>query len=260
MSTLETNSVNDYVDPWEDDETVPELPSQSIWKKWMKRIPLSFLHYKKPSGETQWMAYYENLYKAKGACSKTFKRLLFSNGFWFIPNPYVDGHPMFYRYCSDGVTLADVDFVLGRWADRYTPASKKRNAPSVSSVVEDQRSEEDKIIQNMIADIQNNWEKLYQHQLHNLPGKSIAMTDEFQQKKWRKSQDESEKEAILSLVYLFVSPIKNWSWMNDILHQDNIRLLCRIVYTGAPPKYKEKLLSRWIEGQWITKDSLKWFK
>lgn len=259
MNTQETDSTNDYIDPWEDDEDGRELPVQKGWEKWLQQLPLPFLNYKKPSGEAQWMMYYENLYKEKGACSKTFKKLLSSNGFWMIPNPYVDGHPMFYRYCSDGVTLADVDFVLGRWADRYTPMQKSREK-AAALVNEDMRSEEDKTIQHLIAQIQNNWEKLYQHQLHNLPGQSIAMTDEYQQKKWRKGQDISEKEAILSLVYLFVSPIKNWCWMNEILHQDNIRLLCRIVYTGAPPKYKKELLKQWIKGQWITKDSLKWFE
>ncbi len=213
---------------------------------------------KKQTSNHEWMGYYKKTYKSEGPSVQIFKSLLLRNGFYNLPNPYVDGNPSFYDYCQDGITLADIDFVLGRWEDKFAP---KPSPPQASRpFVVDKRKESEIKVQELIAQISGDWEGLYRHRPQQLQGQSIAMTEENNRKSWIKQQQRWEQEAIKCLIILFKSPTKNWLWISEIVHQDNIRLLCKIVYDNAPQSARGLLLKQWKKVGWVTEASQKWFK
>lgn len=208
--------------------------------------------------DQEWMGYYKKTYKSHGPSVKLFTSLLARNGFYNLNNPFVDGNPHFYDFCQDGITLADIDFVLGRWEEKFAP--KTHAAPSARSFVADGRKDSEIKTQDLIAQIAGDWPILYSHHPQQLQGQSISMTEDNNRKSWIKKQKRWEADAIKCLVVLFKSAVKNWIWISEIVHQDNIRLLCKIVYDNAPQSDRSILLKQWKKAGWVTEASQKWFK
>lgn len=245
---------SDHPDVWDEQHDFVR-PSLSWWNGFG-----SLWRYQKEGGQEEWMGYYKNLYKSQGPSPHLFKILLQRNGLWNIPNSFFDGNPHYYAFCADGVALADVDFVLGRWEEKYAPKDTQDINSSQSSPAPDNRSEKEKKTQALIAEISRDWEVLYRHHPQDLQGQSIVMTEDNNRREWIKTQKKWESDAIACLVLLFSSPLKNWQWMEKVVHVDNIRLLCKIVYDNAPKARKAKLLRQWKKANWVTAVSEKWFK
>lgn len=235
-------------DVWEeqDDAALP----QSHWYDrfgWLARR----FRFGKPVAEREWMGYYNGLYTERGPSVELFSALLRRNGLWFVANPFYEGNPHFYRYCADGVTLADVDYVLTRWSDRFSPRSPEaepRPTPMLDAV------------QSEIQLISQQWEALYRHQPHLLPGQSIAVTEERNRQNTNKTHEIWEQDALHCLRVLFASSLDNWQWMERVVHKDNIRLLCKIVYDNAPLSHRPFLLAQWKTAGWVSDATQKWFQ
>jgi len=252
-----TNQMDDSSpDVWDEQDEIQ--PPQKHWWSCLGSVvrPWRNQHTK----QMEWMGYYNAMYKSQGPSVKIFKSLLLRNGYFYVPNPYVDGNPNFYNYCQDGITLADIDFVLGRWEEKFAPKHNTDRDRSTQGFVPDKRKSSEIKVQDLIARISQNWETVYLHRPQQLQGQSITMTEENNRKTWIKTQQKWEREAILSLIVLFKSSIKNWRWISEIVHHDNIRLLCKIVYDGAPQSDRPVLLKQWKKVNWVTEASQKWFK
>lgn len=251
MEQFEDNSNADVWDE-QDDLKRPE-------KHWWSGFGNFLRPWRSPeTTQNEWMGYYKKTYKSHGPSAKLFKSLLARNGFSNIPNPFVDGNPNFYDFCQDGITLADIDFVLGRWQEMFAP--REDETPPQRHTVTDKRKAEEIKTQDLIAQISNNWSYLYSHRPQQLQGQSIFMTEENNRRSWIKKQKKWESEALVCLCILFKSPVKNWKWISEIVHQDNIRLLCKIVYDNAPQSDRPTLLKQWKKVGWVTEASQKWFK
>lgn len=71
-----------------------------------------------PRSRSEWSTYYHGLYRTRGPDPGVYNTLLRRHGVWALPNPAPPGHPDHQQWCSDGLFLADVDFLLGAWMDR----------------------------------------------------------------------------------------------------------------------------------------------
>ena len=201
----------------------------------------------------EWLTYYSGLYANRGPDVERFERLVKRNGMWNAPNPFREGNAQFYTLCEDGVFLADVDFLLGRWQKKLYPRQLPEQELAVVAQTEEDR------IQQKISSIAQNWAVLYEHQPHMLPGQSIAMTELNNLKEWGQQQKVWEQHAKKCLRVLFAQPSKYWIWMGNVLHADNIRLLCKIVYDGAPLAEQKRLFDNWCAAKWLSEQEKKWF-
>lgn len=220
------------------------------------------------SQEDAWMMYYENLFIQKSPSVKEFAHLIKKYGFSYIQNPYVEGHEKYYHFCPDGITLADIDFLLMNWQKKYM--SSKKTEPEKENILDKNNTthypklpwecslEKEKTLQEQINKLSQNWVFLYQHRPFDYPGQSVTYLEnlnvkqtQFQEKMW-------EKKAILCLEILFFSPKINWLWIKEYLHPDNLYLLSKIVYGNISYKKQHKLKKIWEKNNWLTQTQTKW--
>jgi hypothetical protein len=86
-----------------------------------------------PAGRLEWSAYYQGLYRIRGPDPGVYNTLLRRHGIWSLPNPVSPGNPDHHQWCSDGIFLADVDFLLGAWMDRLHLGSRRSHSTSKPS-------------------------------------------------------------------------------------------------------------------------------
>lgn len=239
-------SWDDHLD--DDAEEVDTIPPVT----WKERLGL--VSRKKRLGTSEatqeWLIYYKNLYTEKAPSVELYSRLLARNGVWSLPNPYREGHPLFYAYYADGVFLKDVDVVLSSWEQRFI-------SPNVAA--QDTTTIPD-TIQSNINKISRQWNAVYMHRRFDEPGRSIIETEKENSKQWHKKQRQWEAIAQECLVQLFSDDPSMWSWMKQELHIDNIRLLCKIIYDVAPVSKRHHILTQWQQQGWVSSSELKWFE
>ena len=205
--------------------------------------------WKKPSrsqSEQEWMSYYKDLYIAHGPNVSLFSHLLKRNGFFHISNPFREGNPLYYSFCVDGVSLADVDFVLSFWQQKHLYG--RVHSPS----------EEPMEVKELFQAIEKNWARLYLHRPHDLPNVSLSMSAHSNDVHHTTEQQEWFDEAVHCLSALFLSPSSNWNWMSSHLHKDNLGILCKIVYDNAPLDIQGRLIKNWTDENWLTSSQSQW--
>lgn len=198
---------------------------------------------------SEWMGYYAGLYTERGPDPDAFARLLSRNGFWHIPNPYREGHEDHYRFHPDGVTLSDIDFVLGRWSASATGAISGSD-PDVQPAVWPNGVHNTKLK----AAISQNWSTLLQHRSSHpwSQQKTVMSVVLADRQDWFYNQARWHRDAVLCLLHLFAQNPLSWSWIASILHRHNLVLLMRDVLRHAQPQDKSRLVSAWSKAGWAT--------
>lgn len=226
-----------------DDEAQEDFPSLRL-PRWYDRLTY-WIPRPSHGASQEWMAYYKDMYHTHGPNRALFCHLLKRNGFQYLSNPFREGHPFHYSFCMDGVTLADVDFVLSFWQQKYLQGGRSHSSSPQG-------------MDELVKAIETNWTTLYEYRPHKLPNVSLEMSAHSNHLHHQTEQQEWFDEATVILALLFLSPSDNWTWMASYLHKDNLGILCKIVYDSAASVQQAQLIEAWTHAQWLTPSQSQW--
>lgn len=191
-----------------------------------------------------WCSYYSGLYNSKSPDLKTYKSLLDAHGVWNMPVPYAPGNPDYFTFHENGVFMADIDFIISDWCEFTLDKKNNINLLNLSSPLEN--------IQSKISRIQLNWAILSQY----APKMAALSTVNALEFSGTIRRQENKKRmlgvAINCVTELFLSNKKNWLWLKESLHKENITILVSHMMANIDSDdIKKKLLLVWLENDFI---------
>lgn len=240
----EIDAASDPAQEQEEEEarslSIPRLPL------WLMRVFRRFRRFR-PSAREEWLAYYQGLYTSRSPDADLFARLLARNGAWDIPSPFVPGSRQAYAFCSSGVLLADIVFLLDRWSFHVM----EQGQPFFEAGQKDPLSGED-------------WANPYLHAIRgpSLHDNSYQLNQDSASPIHRHIAMQSRAEACMQLdrattaahclLTLFSDHPSQWDWMADHLHVDNRVLICKIVYDVGSIDQRRRIVANWRQAGWLS--------
>jgi len=238
--------------------TEDELDASRTWRA-QKREFLSFLPdslmfflSSQKEKEQAWLDYYEGLYQNHGPSSKKFKKNLNRYGFWDFRTPFKEGSSEYYKFHDENIFLSDINFLLERWQDKFAPQAKATPQNKTNDLLLP-------ATERLIEDIQKGWVGLYAHQPENNPFRSIEETEREGILAHDKKESDWNEESAKCMGDLFLSKIKNWMWIKNYLHKDNLQLLIHVVLSQESDiEKKSRIINNLSSALFLTSGEKKW--
>lgn len=244
-SEWELNNANDAKDDFSN-----QLPDEDLFK--VKTLPkvinrlIRSLTYQSFKGREEWIKYYRGRYNRYSPDPTKFKQLIERYGFWYICSPHFSGSEEGANFCFNGITLADIDFLIKRYYQVVLEEKKDFFAINdKNQIVEDN--------QNPYISINNTLNKENEEKIDTDSIKNHLIMQN------RANDVQDNKITLLALeclTILFLEKPLMWMWITDFLHKDNRVIITQLIYEINSPKTRQNLLSSWEKGHWLSKNAL----